>query len=109
MKRPFADGEYEFKLGFEEAAEFERLGKRSLFQTLIRMTQEGHWSVTDTADIIRLGLIGGGLAAPEALKVVEFYVKRSPLADNTKLVIDILEEAFFGAEESKPEPELAAA
>lgn len=102
MKRSFADGDYEFKLGFDEAVEFERGGKRSLFNIMMRMTKEAYYSVADVADLIRLSLIGGGTAPADALRLVEFYVKRAPLGENTKLCIDILEAAFFGEDEPAP-------
>lgn len=95
IERKFADGTYKFNLGWDEALEWERVHGRSLYDAAVKMTQD-IWLITDVAEVVRLGLIGGGTAAVDAAGLVEFYVKKRPLAESMKLAVDILEYTFWG-------------
>ena len=62
------------------------------------------WKVQHISEIIRLGLIGGGLAPTEALKMTRNYVESRPPLENLSLAQAILALSLQGApEEAKGE------
>lgn len=98
ITRPFAGGEQKFAIGFDEAVEWERLRHKSLYRTALEI-DEGRWLVADLAEAIRLALIGGGMKPDAAAEAVEFNVRKRPLAENYKLLSEILTDTFFGPDE----------
>ena len=104
----WADGEYTFRLGW---AEIEALQEKLDCgpQVIIQRLLNGGWKVGDIAEVIRLGLMGGGLSASDAGAKVDYYVKQRPFAENVPYAIAILQAALFGppdeeaGDEGKPE------
>lgn len=108
----WANGEYLFALRLEqiEALESEcrnpHTGKNGVGIAAIWMRlTSGTWYVSDITNTIRLGLIGGGMGAVEAMRLVNNYVSTVPLSSikndrgpNSPLVVAqaILASAMVG-------------
>lgn len=73
----FADGHYDFKLGWKELISLQERLEMGPYMIQKRLLL-GEWRIQDLAEVIRWGLIGGGLTAPEATKLVRLYVERQP-------------------------------
>lgn len=101
----WAGGEHPFEL---------RLGELRALQQhcdagppwVLRRLQSGQWHVDDVVQPIRLGLIGGGMAEPEARKLVDRHVV-TPLGNFVLLAVAILTPSLFG-EADDPVGEAAA-
>ncbi|RJG44920.1 gene transfer agent family protein [Mesorhizobium sp. DCY119] len=98
MKRFFGDAEYNFELTFNLAHSFERDNRKSLFATMNGLIA-GDWRVSDVAEIVRLGLVGGGTDEIRSHELVETYVRNRPVAPSANLALEILEAAFFEIED----------
>lgn len=96
----WADMEYTFRLGIGELRELQDktgVGPLDLLQRL----QSGKWFVDDIRETFRIGLIGGGLAAAEALRLVKRYVDEFPLLGNVLPARAILSAALVGSPSEK--------
>lgn len=100
----FADGTYEFCMNYgairmlQEARE---MGPLFVYQQL----QAGTWRIEDVRETIRCGLIGGGMAAVKANKMVQMYVEERPIMENVALAMRVLGAGLIGApEEDVGEP-----
>jgi hypothetical protein len=92
----WADGPRVFRLAWGEIAELQErtaCGPQFLLSRLV----DGTWKADDLYHIIRLGLIGGGLAPLDALKLVDRYVKERPLLESVTPAKAILLAALTGA------------
>jgi len=94
----FGDGRYPFKLGMQEAASLEADMEKGIFQTLNEI-KTGAWRLKDLREIIRWGLIGGGMSPTEAVKKVQTYVDQRPADENCALAMVIVGAALFGSPE----------
>lgn len=97
------DAEHEFTLSDAMVLELERLtgaGIGALYQRVTGMTFRG----SDISEIIRLGLIGGGMSPQEAMQLVATYVHDRPLGETLPLALDVLDARWSGAEAT---PEVA--
>jgi hypothetical protein len=58
----------------------------------------GRWGINDLREPIRLGLIGGGLSADEAMKLVKINVDQNPngLAPSAILALAIIDAVIVG-------------
>lgn len=66
LRRPFADGEYPFRIGAGEARELQRIcdcGPLELYRRLLG----GTWRYEDVTETIRLGLLGAARAGHKAV------------------------------------------
>jgi Phage tail tube protein, GTA-gp10 len=80
----WADGEYDFKLAIGELEELEAATRRIKNDAgeytyvgpieLHKMIVEGTCLMRDVREVIRIGLIGGGMKPAEALRLVRRYV-----------------------------------
>lgn len=95
ISRFLGDGDHAFHLTFDLAHAFERDQRKSLFGVM-RALSGGDWRVDDVAEVIRLSLVGGGMADLDAYGLVETYVKGRPLGPSAVLAGEILEDAFLG-------------
>lgn len=97
----WADDTYRFRLGYRELIELQEkcdAGPGWVLQRLISPSAENRgWRVEDLANIIRLGLIGGGLAPGAALKLVRAYVEARPQMESLLPAQAILAAALMGA------------
>lgn len=113
----WANGDYLFALKGQqiEALEAECMnpetGRRGIgIGAIWSRVMSGDWFMSDITNIIRLGLIGGGLGAVEAKRLVEHYVDGNPLSHMNPNVVSpncplavaraVLAAAFVGIEES---------
>lgn len=96
----FGNGEYKFDLlpgHWELLKELERVGGRGLF-VLFRDLTAGNAHVTEIREVIRLGLVGGGMVPKDAEGLVKTYFDMSPLSSGMELAINILGSAIYGRE-----------
>jgi len=105
----FGDGTYLFRLGWGELQKLQEAcdaGPFAIFARLGDMT----FKAQDIREILRLGLIGGGLEPTAALKLVRSYVEERPLMENVPIAQTVLGMALIGApEEEERAKKLAAA
>lgn len=92
----WADGDYHFRLAWGEIIQVQEATDAGPFVVLGRL-QDGTWRVEDISSVIRLGLIGGGLEPPKALKLTRTYVESRPPVENLLIAIAILQAGLMGA------------
>jgi hypothetical protein len=103
----WADGEYKFRLAIGQLRELQDKTGVGPYALLSRVI-DGTWKVDDLREVIRLGLIGGGLEPLKALSLVKNYVEGRPLMESLTPVKVILAAALFGDPDDpvgKKEPE----
>jgi tail tube GTA-gp10-like protein len=66
---------------------------------ILRRLGDGSWLVQDVRETIRLGLVGGGMGAPDALKLTRSYVDERPWAESVPVARAILFAAAIGVPE----------
>ena len=94
------DRERLFRLGIGELRELqEKCDAGPLF--ILSRVSGGQWFLDDLRETIRLGLIGGGTKAAEALLIVERYIDPHPKADFVPYAQAILAAALFGVKDEK--------
>lgn len=94
----WADGTYEFRLGWGELSMLQEACDAGPFVILDRL-QGGAWKIEDISNVIRCGRIGAGAKPVEALKQVRAYVEARPPAENLLIAITVLKVGVFGAPE----------
>ena len=92
----WADGDYAFRLAWGQLIELQEKCDAGPFVILGRLL-EGAWKVEDISNVIRLGLIGGGMEPIKALKLVRNYVEDRPPTENLLFAQAILSAAIMGA------------
>lgn len=95
----WGDGTHSFRLSLTGAIELESKCDAPI-ATIINRVNSGQYKVNDLRETIRLGLIGGGKAPVEALKLVRLYVDERPLSESEVIARVILLGLFFGFTES---------
>ena len=99
----WGDGTYSFRLGIAELAELDEktgVGPGHMLGQLASVY--GDWRASWLHHAIRLGLIGGGMAAPAALAIARRYVDERPLAESLPVASAILAAAISGVEDDAP-------
>lgn len=88
----WADGEYLFALRCGEIEELEadsfnpETGKKGIgIGAIWTRLMSGTWYINDVYNVIRLGLIGGGMEDVAAKRMVERYAKNKPVTDKEYL------------------------
>ncbi len=92
----WADGTYDFSLKWGELAllqEATDTGPYVIFQRL----HSGAWRIQDLSNIIRLGLIGGGMTPTDALAKTRAYVEKRPPLESLPFAVAILSAGLLGA------------
>ena len=95
----FGDGTHAFALTDPMIAELERLtdmGIGAFYQCAIAM----QFHNSHLPEIIRLGLIGGGMAPEQAMQLTNTYAHNRPFDEIVPLALDILDARWSG--KSKP-------
>lgn len=92
----WADGTFPFALRWGELAELQEKTDAGPYVVLHRLHSH-QWRVEDISNVIRLGLIGGGMTPSEAIKKVRFYVEARPPLENHAFAIAILSAGLLGA------------
>lgn len=110
----WADGEYPFRLGIAQLAELQEktgAGPWYIQWALSSLLPMGDLPIVPPRDAspayvtetIRLGLIGAGMEAVKALKLVRAYVGVGQITENISVAFAIIGVALHGAPEDEPE------
>lgn len=99
----WADGTYEFALRWGELVQLQEACDAGPFVILARLGAN-QWRMEDISNVIRLGLIGGGVEPSKALGLVRNYVESRPPLENASLARAILEVSVMGAPDERDEP-----
>jgi hypothetical protein len=91
----FGDGEKTFALTTTMIQELERKTGHGIGLIFWRI-QQHHFSLQDIAEVIRLGLIGGGTTPIEADALVKTYVDNRPLIESMEVALDVISARFIG-------------
>jgi hypothetical protein len=94
----WVDGTYSFRLAWKELAELQEKCDAGPWVILNRL-QSGHWRIEDVSNVIRLGLIGGGIAPSDALSKVRKWVEDRPPMENHPFAIAILSAGLLGVDD----------
>lgn len=89
ITKDFGPGTYSFRLAYGQWLELQEAlncGPLELYTNMLRQK----WRVQWLREIIRIGLLGGGTGAPEALRLVKRYVEDRPIIENVQLALEIL-------------------
>jgi Phage tail tube protein, GTA-gp10 len=118
----FGDGEYCFRLALGQWRELQETINKSRLEIglepigpmgLMRGLVNGDAWPHDVREVIRLGLIGGGMKADRALVLIKRYVEGRPYFQSVPLARTVLQTAMFGppndqvGKEPAPEAETA--
>ena len=98
---PFADGDHTFRLAWGELSKLQEAcdaGPFVIWSDLLN----GRWRIEQISNVIRLGLIGGGMTPGDALQLVKSYVEDRPPMETLALAQGILGAALQGAPDEKP-------
>lgn len=95
----FGDGTYLFRLGVKEIEELETKREAGILKLFRRMNSDD-WRIGDLQEVIRLGLIGGGMDSVAALRFTRKYVV-PPLLPLREPVLKILYPVIVS-----PDPDL---
>lgn len=96
----WADGTYTFRLAWGQLGELQEKCDAGPYVVLQRL-HSGAWRIEDIANVIRLGLIGGGMDPTPALKLTRAYVEARPTMENLIPAQVILSAALMGAPDEK--------
>lgn len=107
----FGDGWHTFRLPLARLAELQEKCKAGIGTIYVRVLS-GEFYAEDLYETVRLGLIGGGMAGPEARRMIERYCNDWPLDRWHKLAVSVLAASMHGyraptEEEGPGEPEAA--
>ena len=101
----FGDGDYLFRLPLKWLAELEAKCDAGIGTIYARVLTFQHTS-KDVVEIIRCGLIGGGMDPSKARRLIETYIDGFPLEEAHQLAIDVVVGCVHGyssdAEEAEP-------
>ncbi len=98
----WADGTYAFRLAWGELEKLQEVVDAGPYVVLNRLV-DNTWRVGDISNVIRLGLIGGGMTPVEALTKTREYVEKRPPIENLMTAQAILSAGLVGAPEEKLE------
>jgi len=97
----WGDGTYVFALKWGQLIELQEKLDAGPLHVLNRLAGDG-WKVEDVSQVIRLGLIGGGMDPVQALKAVRAYVEARPPLENLITAQAILSAGLMGAPDEAP-------
>lgn len=92
----WADGTYQFRLAWAQIGELQEKCNAGPFEILRRLSV-GTWRVEDISNVLRLGLIGGGMEPVPALKLVRLYVEARPPMENLLPAQAVMSAGLMGA------------
>jgi len=95
ITRAWGDGEHRFRLRIGELRELEAKRDAGAFEIYSRLAS-GSWRVDDIVEVLRLGLIGGGVAPVMALGLTAKYVTPTAFLENVVAAREVLMCALFG-------------
>lgn len=92
----FGDGEQKFAFTATEIFELEELTGAGI-GLLVARVAAGQFGFRDIREVIRLGLIGAGMASSAAFNLVARYVDHRPLGECVPLALDLFNFIWTGA------------
>ncbi len=95
IRLDFGADEQRFALRIGELRELEEL-RHAGTGAIYRRCLTGDWHIDDVREIIRLGLIGGGMGPEKALKLTRLYVDERPWAESHLIALAVLDAAISG-------------
>lgn len=98
IELPFADGDYVFRLAWGELIKLQEACDAGPYVILDRLLT-GRWKVEEISNIIRLGLIGGGMDVIPARKLVQSYVETRPPLEHLVIAQRVLGAGVVGTSE----------
>ncbi|MDQ0558308.1 hypothetical protein QO004_000081 [Rhizobium mesoamericanum] len=102
----WADGTYSFRLAWGQLVELQEKCDAGPYVILDRLRTH-QWRVEDISNVIRIGLIGGGLEPAKALILTRRYVEERPPLENVAYAVGILTAGLMGAPDEPPGEEEA--
>lgn len=96
----WADGTYTFRLAWGELSHVQEACDAGPYVVLQRL-YDNSWRMNDIREVIRWGLIGGGMEPSAALKLVRAYVEQRPPLENVLFAQAILSAGLQGAPEEE--------
>lgn len=97
----WADGEHRFRLAIGGLRELQEKLGCSPFRVFERL-RAGEPMVDDAREVLRIGLIGGGMEPVPALDLVRRYADERPLAEGRTTAVLVLGAALFGVPDEQP-------
>lgn len=94
----FGDDYQDFRLGFGQLLELQEKTGVGPFRLYKRVMEED-WMLEDISEIIRVGLVGGGMKPKEAYNLVKRYVVERPPLENLTLARALILVALYGCPE----------
>ena len=91
----FGDAEYDFRLSPDLILELERKTGAGI-GGLSRRFFAGDFSLTELTEVLRLGLIGGGIDPADAAMLVTAYSGRMPITALYGAALPVVETLMFG-------------
>lgn len=91
----WADGTYPFCLPLAQLEELQTHCDAGPMVIADRL-QHGRWKTQDVYQTIRLGLIGGGMAPVDALRICKFYITDRPWGESALPALAIINAVLFG-------------
>lgn len=98
----FGDAEHPFALTDKMVAELEQITGVGIGALYLR-TVAGQFHVADLPEVLRLALIGGGMAPERAKRLVDTYGRDRPLSETYPLALDVLDARWNGVPELQPQ------
>ncbi|PAU98957.1 gene transfer agent family protein [Paracoccus salipaludis] len=91
----FGDADHDFHLTDAMIEELERITGAGIGTLYLRVAHS-QYHARELVEIIRLGLIGGGMNPQRAAELAATYAKDRPLAEIFGLALDVLDALFSG-------------
>jgi len=92
----FGDDKYQFRLAWGELVKVQEACNAGPYVVLQRLYSQT-WEMNDIREVIRWGLIGGGMQPNQALKLVRDYVESRPPLESVLQAQAILSAGLMGA------------
>ncbi|MCG5483658.1 MAG: gene transfer agent family protein [Sinorhizobium meliloti] len=105
---PFNGQRTIFKLAWRELMKIQEACDAGPYVVLDRLVS-GRWRLQDISEVIKWGLIGGGMPQGDALKLVENEVEGRPPVENLAIAQQVLGAGVVGAPEEEVGKKSAAA
>jgi hypothetical protein len=96
----WADGTFSFRLAWGELEKLQEACDAGPYVILNRLV-DSTWRIGDISNVIRLGLIGGGMTPVEALTKTREYVEKRPPVENLMFAQAILSVGLVGSPEEQ--------
>lgn len=104
---PFAGDETLFVMSWGEIIRLQEVRNCGPYVVLDRLVS-GNWLVEDIREVIRIGLIGGGMDVAKAIKLVREHVEKRPPLESLVIAQRILGAGLVGAPDEPPGEDQAA-